>query len=411
METAVETTVNAATEMIGGTTRWQSLKYTAVLVRFIFVTFGAIWIYNWIRNNRISVPCMACERGGFATKCMAGTGHGSQGCEQYKKTLAELQEIRDQIPKIKLSAQEIMDKFEGPIESIKQTIAQINNYIASVDLSVPDFPTVQFPEFSEFDLTLDFSKLGSIDPCKDIIQPAINAAISPYNAAINSTRSRLTSSLTDINKALKDLGLKEISMNVLDEIKSVALSCNVDLAAEFKKIGLDKINIGKIISTRVKYALTIINKGLQIAQQSINKMFEIVATVMEYAMRELGIMLRQVAMDLKKQMETLNVFKDLIPEIKTLTFHIGQLDLGRVLEIYVLPTIQGWFPGASLGDIMLAVFTVMLISFVVYLWNYASLVLQPASDAISIAMGPEGLGGMFASEYKPASPITSAIAK
>lgn len=227
---------------------------------------GLIGGLMYLRIVKIPIMCFGCNTGGTFTRCMAGTGKGTIGCDIYNKTEETIDTIKEQVGNVKDMAMDIKDAIDTPIQFIKEQIKNMENIFASLSSGIPEIPDATIPDISDFSCNLDFSKIPDFDVCKSVIQPAVNALIIPVNETIKGIQIMLDGSTNTINDYLlspiEDFknSLKTISNINIPTVGGIDLSCNLNIYRELKKLGVADIDVCKeVIQPAVNGSIDVVN--------------------------------------------------------------------------------------------------------------------------------------------------------
>jgi len=272
-----------------------------------------------------------------------------------------------------------------PIEKINMSLEWIKGIQGSLDLSIPEIPSLKIPPLKDIDFKFDFSGIPVINPGKDIIEPAINGALVAINWVINGLRNILTDMTIDLNSSLDFFGIPRLNMPRLDLIPDVIIDTVIDLSFELRKLGLETIDVGALLKEGMDAVIYGLNVAMDAVVYAINFSIKKISDAFKAAGRAIQDAMSNIALDLKMQMETMNIFKDIIPEIKELTWHFSQLSIGDVVETWVLPQVQMLFPSAKIADIMLISLLVIIMGALIYAGRYVYSLTMPIRDIMTIA--------------------------
>jgi hypothetical protein len=281
---------------------------------FLFFIIGAI---AYVYINKIPMMCFGCETDGTFTKCLPGTGNGTPTCDALRGIEKVVDEINKGISKADEIVETIETAFTVPYQTIKDAINTLENTLGNLNIPIPNIPEIKIPPIPNLSCPIDFTKIPTYDPCNQIINKAVNDAISPVNTTIsgiqttlNTTIGGINTTIGGINKAIGDVvgGINEavkgsndaigkinsainagiptipginnatiptISATLsLNPVGNINLSCNIDIGSQLKSLNIDickeisnGLNTG--IIAPINTALATIQTSLNIAIQTI----------------------------------------------------------------------------------------------------------------------------------------------
>jgi hypothetical protein len=381
------------------------------LIKLIFFVI-IIGIIIYVRTTKIPVLCLACEETGTFTRCITGTGNGTQTCDGYKLQKTVIDNINRVYTDIENTVSNAMDPLNDAYAAIQSAKKNLTDAFANIDsINIPSIPSFTIPKIGNISCAIDFGGIPNIDICKSGLTPAINqGTINPINTAldglesqINSVVGQLNSTITPINSSLKtvtnslndvvggvnnsinkindalnidiptikQVNIPTINSNIenlsIPNLDPVNFSCNLDIAKLIKdKLGsttldvcsllIDQINNGLI--PQLNIAFEVVEKGINIAIQNINSGIIIAINSIKSGITTAILMLEQ-------QLNSLNIFGKLTNKISDLVSKIESLNPIGLIKLYVIPYISAIFPFATLADILTFLIFLVLIPFII----------------------------------------------
>jgi hypothetical protein len=287
---------------------------------------------------------------------------------------------------VNTTLQPIKNSINKIVSDLNTNIRNINNIITPVGIQA--IPIIASSDVINnlslscpIDLSSEFRKAGidnllnipSKDYCKDVIEKNINDTIRPINSLITEILNNVNLSIREVNSSINEISnISVVPINIPQINLINNLSCSIDVVKMLKDIGLDKIDILKEIEINSNIAINKINNGLDIAQAQLDESIKLFNQMIKKTIIDLYNSLTEIISSLKKQLESMNVFKDIIPKITELQIDLSKLSIKKLLETYIypwitsyiLPYIKAYLPAAQVVDIF---FILVIMAIIPYL--------------------------------------------
>jgi hypothetical protein len=393
---------------------------------FFYLAIFSLIIYIYI--VKIPILCFACEEDGTFTRCISGTGKDTTTCEAYKIQQQIYDNVGNAYVKVTNEFGVVTGAFTTAYQEIVKAQQVITDAFAQLDsINIPDIPSINLPNIPNISCSIKLDNLPKMDICKNQLSPSINnAAINPINTTITTLQSKINSvvntfndtitpintSITNLNSSVNDIikkindkigdingaistnipTIKEIDITTINNnaistvtiptISTVDLTCNIDLPALIKeKLGSTTLDVCNLLTSQINNNLIpplnasfkIISDAINIAITNINKNIKDSINIIKNGITTVINMLQA-------QLDSLNLFGQLTNTVVELLSNIKELNPFAIINTYILPYIQKFFPFATFADTITFLFTMFFIPFVIPLFLIGSSLIDLIPD-------------------------------
>ena len=182
----------------------------SVIFTILTVILPAMFLYGKLKKNKITIPCVGCDKGSSWYKCAPGTGYGSAGCDFAQGLASMVSTIKNIISSVAKAFgsvyKAVMDSINAAVKGIKTLFENLTPKLGEIDLS-----GLSSKSFRNKLPKCDIPVVG--DPCK----PVWDALAAAYDGLLSGIK--FAANL--INKAIKAISE---GFSQLAKVMSKALS-------------------------------------------------------------------------------------------------------------------------------------------------------------------------------------------
>lgn len=405
----------------------------------IFFFILIIGLLYYLYTVKIPVLCLTCEESTMFTRCITGTGDGTATCEAYKIQKRILSEVEGAYNTVANQFGTVTGAFDEAYQKImlaKQTLTNAFDKITSLNL--PPIPKIEIPNINNLSCPINFDAIPAVDICKTGISPAITqGAINPINtsmsglqtsingvvgqlnntiAPINTTITGLTSAVNtivdDINKAIDDVNkiamgsipkVKKISIPTINssitgptlpQLNPIDLTCDINIPNLIKeKLGSSSIDVCALLIDQInKNLIPQLNNSFRIVGESIDIAITNINAGVKLAIDTIVNGIATAITMLQNQLDAINIFGKLTEKVVFLVSKIEQLNIMGLINLYILPYIQAYFPFATVSDTLTFLMFLISVPFIIPLLLIINSLIDLIPD-INIGGGGGGGGG------------------
>ena len=182
----------------------------AVLFTILTIIMPAIYLFGKIKKNKLTIPCVGCDKGSFWYKCAPGTGYGSTGCDFAKGLSSMVSTIKNIISSIAKAFSSVFSAVMKSIKAAREGITKLFNSLTP-NLDQIDLSGLSSKNFRNKLPKCDVPVVG------DVCKPAWDALASAYDALLSGIRGAIGL----INSAIKAIS---DGFSQLGKVMSKALS-------------------------------------------------------------------------------------------------------------------------------------------------------------------------------------------
>lgn len=365
---------------------------------FPLIILGVIIsLLAWIRIKKIPVFCLACEEGGTFTRCISGTGKGSEMCDAYKSTQVFIKDVENKVTDISKEFTNVKNKMMIPVNLIANAVKELESAFKSLSFSIPSLPKLEIPDISNFSCGISFDGFPKFDPCV-AVNGAINGAVVGLNVAVDGIEATIHGIVGGINKATSALGWGTLPIKPLERIPKINTECTIDIAKALKDVKIDVCQgiitgLNVAIVKPFNAAIGLIKQGLNIAIEAINYT---VKTIINFLKDAIISMINT----LKRQLESLNIFYGIFDKIASMYGTVKSFNFLYLVQTYILPYLQAVIPFTSLMDAVFIVLIFISIPFIITIVIMLFILIGSISDIMGFINGGGG-GSKGDSSYPP----------
>jgi hypothetical protein len=385
----------------------------SIIKIFFFILIIGLLFYSFI--VKIPILCLTCEEPGIFTRCISGTGIGTNTCDAYNLQKEILYDVNASYIKVNDQFGKLNGTFDEAYETIikaKKTLTDALEKISS--LEIPNISSINIPIITDISCSINFDQIPSVDICKTGVTPTVNEGgiaplnkslydlqtqintfvgqlnntVVPMNTSINDVNSLVNGIVEDINKAITSVNditksnipsvnkliIPTLNSNInnatLPQLYPINISCNINIPNLIKeKIGSSTIDICSLLINQInKNLIPQLNDSFKIIGDSINTAIVNINNGIKLAIETIQNSISSAIIMLQNQLDALNIFAKLSEKVVELFSKIENLSAMGIIKTYILPNIKKYFPFTNFSNTLTFLFFLFLIPFIIPLF-------------------------------------------